>query len=188
MKSGVNRKLSKFRDTKELNNLVMNYMFVNGYAKSFEQMSALVGGAEGFKLLANNKEKLETQEVTGRTSFAERQSMHEIPWGEDDGRGVERRDSEVGRRDSEVGRRDSDMGRRDSDIGPPILARRSRNSEVAPPRKQSLVRIKTAMAKENEDVKKIINFRGRGLIRSPANGTLGRRQRLFGRLAGDGWV
>lgn len=148
--------------------MVLNHLFVNGYGQTFEEFSALIGASESMKLMANHREKLEATETQGRASFVERNSLTDIFGGEEGPRGWTDFVGGSSRRESEVGRRDSEVGRRDSEVGSTAGPRRSRNSDAHVPRKQSLIRIKTALAKEKEEVRRILVLRTRGLKRTPS--------------------
>ena len=113
----------------------MNYLFVNGFQKSFYEMAGLLGNQESLKLVTNHKEKLDSHETGNKESLNERGSTVEGQLGD-----TQRRISEYGMDDL----RNQREGRR---------------SETGIPRKMSLIRLKSALTKENEEVHKIGFFR-----------------------------
>lgn len=159
-----------FREPRDLNNALLNYFFVNGYQQSFEELAALVSGPESLKLPANNTEKLEAGEGNVRVSFHERTSFEEIR----PASGTQLPDSAHQGRGN--GRRDSEALRDFEPLLPPF--RRSRLSESGLPRKQSLIRIKMAISKENEEVRKILACRSSAFTRAQVTRSLGRHRRL----------
>lgn len=98
-------------------------------------MVGLLGNQESLKLVTNHKEKLDNHETGKRESLNERGSTVEGQLGD-----TQRRISESG-------------------IDDLRNQREGRRSESGIPRKMSLIRLKTVITKETEEVQKMVIFR-----------------------------
>lgn len=160
--------LRKERNFVDLNNSVLNYFFVNGYQKSFEQMAHLIGSNSGLKLISNNKEKLEMLEQGNRESFVERASFHENQYF-DSTRKISRSIAEIDKQNFESERRvtfdESNISEAKKHTNDDINGLLPRLSDSGIQRRPSLIRLKSKTTKENEELHKFLALRASFFIR-----------------------